>query len=46
MSNKIIIVGADPIGLWTAIQLKLQRSDLEIIIHEKRSASPSALLAP
>ncbi|MEI6094312.1 MAG: hypothetical protein WCR08_02420 [Gammaproteobacteria bacterium] len=37
MSNKIIIVGAGPIGLWTAIQLKLQRPDLEILIHEKRS---------
>ena len=37
MSDQIIIVGAGPIGLWTAIQLKLQRPELEIIIKEKRS---------
>lgn len=35
MTNQIIFVGAGPIGLWTALQLKLQRLDFEIIFQEK-----------
>jgi 2-polyprenyl-6-methoxyphenol hydroxylase-like FAD-dependent oxidoreductase len=38
MTKKIIIVGAGPIGLWTAIQIKLRQPDSEIIIKEQREA--------
>lgn len=36
MANEIIFVGAGPIGLWTAIQIKLQRPDIDIIFKEKK----------
>lgn len=35
MANEIVFVGAGPIGLWTAIQIKLQRPDIEIVFKEK-----------
>ena len=36
MSNEIVFVGAGPIGLWTAVQIKLQRPDVTIIFKEKK----------
>ena len=35
MSNEIVFVGAGPIGLWTAVQIKLQRPDIIIVLKEK-----------
>lgn len=35
MSNEIVFVGAGPIGLWTAIQIKLQRPDIHIVFKER-----------
>lgn len=35
MSQEIIVVGAGPIGLWLAVQVKLQRPDVTIIFKEK-----------
>jgi len=31
----IIFIGAGPVGLWTAIQIKLLKPNLEIIMFEK-----------
>lgn len=36
MANEIVFVGAGPLGLWTAIQVKLQRPDLDIVFKEKK----------
>ena len=36
MMTKTVIVGAGPVGLWTAIQIKAQNPDMEIEILEKR----------
>lgn len=36
MSARIIIIGAGPIGLWTAVQLKLRQPSLDIFIKEQR----------
>jgi 2-polyprenyl-6-methoxyphenol hydroxylase-like FAD-dependent oxidoreductase len=33
--KNIVIVGGGPVGLWTAIQLKRRRPDLEIRIYER-----------
>jgi len=38
MANEIIIVGAGPIGLWTAVQIKLQNPDIKIVFKEKYTA--------
>lgn len=35
MSQEIIIVGAGPIGLWLAVQVKLQRPNITIVFKEK-----------
>jgi 2-polyprenyl-6-methoxyphenol hydroxylase-like FAD-dependent oxidoreductase len=36
MLDDIIFVGAGPIGLWTAIQIKLQNPAINIILKEKK----------
>lgn len=36
MSNEIVFVGAGPIGLWTAVQIKLQRPEVTIVFKEKK----------
>ncbi len=49
MANEIVFVGAGPIGLWTAIQIKLQQPDTEIIFKEKKetySRTHTLLLKP
>ncbi len=33
--NKYVIVGAGPVGLWTAIQLKLRQPDCHVLVYEK-----------
>jgi 2-polyprenyl-6-methoxyphenol hydroxylase-like FAD-dependent oxidoreductase len=35
MANEIVFIGAGPIGLWTAIQIKLQRPNVKIVFKEK-----------
>ena len=49
MSNEIVFVGAGPIGLWTAIQIKLQKPTINIIFKEKKeiySRTHTLLLKP
>ena len=36
MPNEIVFVGAGPIGLWTAIQIKLQNPLIPIVFKEKK----------
>ncbi len=31
----ILIIGGGPVGLWTAIQLKRERPDFHVIVHER-----------
>jgi protoporphyrinogen oxidase len=35
-SPSYLIVGAGPVGLWTAIKLKLQTPEADILVLEKR----------
>lgn len=36
--NEIVIVGAGPVGLWTAIQIKKRQPDVHIHLYEKHSS--------
>lgn len=36
MSKEIVFVGAGPLGLWTAIQIKLKNPTLDIVFKEKK----------
>lgn len=49
MPNEVVFVGAGPIGLWTAIQIKLQRPETDIVFKEKKeeyTRSHTLLLKP
>jgi 2-polyprenyl-6-methoxyphenol hydroxylase-like FAD-dependent oxidoreductase len=37
LEAKVVVVGAGPVGLWVAVQLRLQDPDLPILVLEKHS---------
>jgi 2-polyprenyl-6-methoxyphenol hydroxylase-like FAD-dependent oxidoreductase len=38
MANEVVFVGAGPIGLWTAIQIKLQNPQINIVFKERKAS--------